>query len=88
MNIHNGRLEDLSKVFDRTWKASHNDDVKNARVKEKNFINRMFNVKEEEKSTKNVKSPGERANDIQNNLNGMRKFNNQNRINNMKGKFN
>ena len=88
MNIHNGRLEDLSKVFDRTWKASYNDDVKNARVKEKNFINRMFNVKEEEKSTKNVKSPGERANDIQNNLNGMRKFNNQNRINNMKGKFN
>ena len=29
----NNRNEDLMKVFDRTWKANHNNDVKEAREK-------------------------------------------------------
>ena len=37
--------EDLTRVFDRTWKANHNNDVKEARTKEKKFWNKMFNVK-------------------------------------------
>lgn len=39
------RQEDLIKVFDKRWKANHNDDVKNAKEKEKKFMNKMFNNK-------------------------------------------
>lgn len=38
------RQEDLTKVFDKRWKANHNDDVKKARDKEKDFMNKMFNT--------------------------------------------
>ena len=34
------RNEDLTKVFDRTWKANHNNDVKEARSREKQFWNK------------------------------------------------
>lgn len=90
MQIHN-KLEDLSKVFDRTWKANHNDDVKKAREKEKNFIDKMFNVKKPLGDVSNTRvdnSPSNRVNELQRNMNSMNKFNNQNRINNIKGKFN
>ena len=54
----NNRQEDLSKVFDKRWKANHNDDVKLAREKEKKFMNEMFgtNNREEVKPL----TPGER----------------------------
>lgn len=90
MQIHN-KLEDLSKVFDRTWKANHNDDVKNAREREKKFIDKMFNVKKplDERSNITVdNSPSTRANNLHNNMNSMNNFNRQNRVNNIKGKFN
>lgn len=89
MNIQNRRLEDLSKVFDRTWKANHNDDVKNAKIREKNFMDRMFNVKNRNTDNKpKIKTPNEQVNELQNNINSMRAFNNQNRNNSLRGKFN
>lgn len=89
MNIQNRRLEDLSKVFDRTWKANHNDDVKNAKIREKNFMDRMFNVTNRNIDNKpRIKTPNEQVNELQNNINSMRAFNNQNRNNSLRGKFN
>ena len=85
----NDRLEDLTKVFDRTWKANHNDDVKKARKKEKKFIDRLFNIKplKEEENYKKPLSPNEQVNNLQKNINGMNSFNTQTRLNNLKGKF-
>lgn len=39
------RQEDLSKVFDRTWTANHNDVAKRGRERERKFMNRMFGRK-------------------------------------------
>ena len=36
------RQEDLTKVFDKTWQANHNDVAKKGREKEKEFMSRMF----------------------------------------------
>lgn len=36
---------DLTEVFDDRWKANHNDDVKKAKQREIDFINKMFDVK-------------------------------------------
>lgn len=38
MVIDMERNEDLTRVFDRTWKANHNNDVKEARTKEKKVL--------------------------------------------------
>lgn len=88
MQIYN-RNEDLSKVFDRTWKANHNDDVKKAREKEKIFIDKLFNVKPslEARSNQRILTPGEQASNLQKNINGMNDFNKRNRLNILKGKF-
>ena len=40
------RQEDLSKVFDRTWTANHNDVAKRGRERERKFMNRMFGRKD------------------------------------------
>ena len=67
----NGRGEDLSKVFDRTWKANHNDVAKREKEREKAFMNKMF-------TNKNL-TPGQRAETLHNNMNnafmGQRKNN-------------
>ena len=86
----NNRMEDLTKVFARTWKANHNDDVKKAREKEKNFIDRLFNVKNSKDNNNNMKplTPNERVGNLQRNINGMNSFNNQTKLNNIRGKFN
>lgn len=87
----NNRMEDLTKVFDRTWKANHNDDVKKAREKEKNFIDRLFNVKNsKDNNNNNMKplTPNEQVGNLQRNINGMNSFNNQTKLNNIRGKFN
>lgn len=47
MTNWNNRNRDLTEVFDARWKANHNDDIKNLRDKERKFINKLFNVKEE-----------------------------------------
>ena len=36
------RQEDLSKVFDRTWAANHNDVAKRGRERERAFMDKMF----------------------------------------------
>lgn len=83
------RQEDLTKVFDKTWKANHNDDVKKAVEKEKNFIDKLFNVKTplEEKRAPKTFTPSDQAGILQRNINNMNNFNNQNKINNIRGKY-
>lgn len=85
----NNRQEDLTKVFDRNWKANHNDDVKNAREKERSFINRLFNVKEDKKSSNNSSylTPNDRVNNLQNNMNSLNNFNNNIKVNNITKKW-
>lgn len=86
----NNRNEDLTKVFDKTWKANHNDDVKKAREREKNFIDKLFNIKHptEKRNTPRPLSPNEQVSNLQKNINGMNSFNNQTKLNNIRGKFN
>lgn len=81
------RNEDLTKVFDRTWKANHNDDVKVARANEKRFWNKMFNVKEDTSSKRGVITPGEQVSNLQRNINSANDFQNRNRVNNIVKKW-
>ena len=39
------RVDDLSVVFDKTWKANHNDTAKKGREREREFMNKMFDNK-------------------------------------------
>lgn len=75
----NGRQEDLTKVFDRTWNANHNDVAKRGREREKNFINKMFNVKESNSRDNKPMTPGQRAEILHNNMNNS--FNGQRQVN-------
>jgi len=74
------RREDLSKVFDRRWKANHNEDLKEAKVNEKKFVNKMFNISDRENQNP-IKplTPSQRAESLHNNMNnafiGQRKVN-------------
>lgn len=81
------RNEDLTRVFDRTWKANHNNDVKEARAKEKKFWNRMFNVKESNFSNRRVITPSERVEKLQRNMNSAADFQKRNNINNIVKKW-
>jgi len=81
------RLEDLTKVFDRTWNANHNDVAKRGREKEKAFMNKMFNVKETNKPQPKTLTPGERAANLQNNINSTFNFQKQTQINNIVKKW-
>ena len=83
----NNKLEDLTKVFDRTWKANHNDDVKKSKEKEKDFIDKMFNVKKVLESNNVDNSSSSQINNLQKNMNSMNSFNNHNKLNDIKGKF-
>lgn len=87
MVIEMERNEDLTKVFDRTWKANHNNDVQVARTKEKKFWNKMFNVKETESSKRGVITPNEQVGNLQKNINSANDFQNRNRINNIVKKW-
>lgn len=80
------RQEDLSKVFDRTWTANHNDVAKRRRERERKFMNRMFGRKdntETSHTTNNNLTPGMRVDNLQKNINGMDNFERQNRVNNI-----
>lgn len=81
------RNEDLTKVFDRTWKANHNDDVKEARTKEKKFWNKMFNVKESSTSDRKVVTPNSQVSNLQRNMNSAVDFQKRNNINNIVKKW-
>lgn len=65
------RQEDLSKVFDRTWIANHNDDIKNAKEKERKFMNRMFNIPNNDTNKRsNVVTPQMKLDNLQSNIKG------------------
>lgn len=77
------RQEDLTKVFDRTWKANHNDVAKRGREREKQFMNKMFNVKSNETPQNKILTPGDRATNLQNNINSAANFQRQTTVNNI-----
>ena len=80
------RQEDLSKVFDRTWTANHNDVAKRGRERERKFMNRMFGRKDTTEisyTTTNNLTPGMRVDNLQKNINGMGNFERQTRVNNI-----
>lgn len=87
MVIDMNRNEDLTRVFDRTWKANHNNDVKEARTKEKKFWNKMFNVEESNTSSRGVITPGEQVGNLQRNMNNAADFQKRNNINNIVKKW-
>lgn len=84
--MYMNRNEDLTKVFDRTWKANHNNDIKDAKIKEKNFWNKMFNVKEKDNKS-NVVTPNMQVNNLQRNMNSAANFQKRNNINNIVKKW-
>ena len=81
----NGRQEDLSKVFDRTWKANHNDVAKRGREREKAFMNKMFG-NTSNNGNKNL-TPGQRAETLHNNMNNAFIGQRQNNLNNIVKKW-
>lgn len=80
------REEDLTRVFDKRWKANHNDDVKRAREKDRNFMNKMFNVNNNKVNNRAL-TPGEMAKNLHNNMENVNRGINQNKINKIVGKF-
>lgn len=82
----NNRQEDLSKVFDRTWKANHNDNIEKTREKEKKFVDKMFNVDRSRSTMRNL-TPGERAENLQNNINNAFSGQRQANLNNILKKW-
>lgn len=78
----NRRQEDLSKVFDRTWKANHNDVAKRGR--EKAFMNKMFNTNS---SGHQPLTPGQRAEILHINMNNAFLGHRQNNLNNIVKKW-
>ena len=82
------RNEDLTKVFDRTWKANHNNDVKEARSREKKFWNKMLNVKDNSNAnTGKIVTPNMQVNNLQKNINDAANFQKRNNINNIVKKW-
>lgn len=81
----NGRQEDLSKVFDRTWRANHNYVAKRGREREKAFMNKMFGINN---STGNkTLTPGQRVETLHNNMNNAFMGQRQNNLNNVVKKW-
>ena len=82
------RNEDLTKVFDRTWKANHNNDVKEARSREKKFWNKMLNVKDNSNAnTGKIVTPNMQVNNLQKNINDAANFQKRNNINSIVKKW-
>lgn len=81
------RNEDLTKVFDRTWMANHNDVAKRGREKEKQFMNKMFNTKTINEKEHKVVTPEMQAQNLQKNIDGANNFQRQIKVNNIVGKW-
>lgn len=81
----NRRQEDLSVVFDKTWKANHNDVAKRGREREKSFMNKMFGVKSN--GGNGNLTPGHRAETLHNNMNNAFMGQRQNNLNNIVKKW-
>lgn len=85
--INNGRQEDLMKVFDKTWKANHNDVAKRGREKQKKFMDKMFNTNRTGSNVNNINSPGQRASTLHNNMNTAFQGQRLNNLNNIVKKW-
>lgn len=72
----NNRQEDLSKIFDRTWNANHNDVAKKGREREKEFMNKMFGLNKSSRALDNT--PSGQVQRLQNNINNS--FNGQRQV--------
>lgn len=84
----NGRQEDLSRVFDKTWSAKHNDVAKRGREKEKSFMNKMFNTSNNMGSIDNRNlTPGQRAETLHNKMNSAFQGQRQGNLNNIMKKW-
>lgn len=81
----NGRGEDLSKVFDRTWKANHNDVAKRAKESEKAFMDKMFGNTTDNGNKK--LTPGQRAEILHSNMNNVFIGQRQNNLNDIVKKW-
>lgn len=81
------RQEDLTKVFDRTWKANHNDVAKRGRKHEKEFMDKMFNTNRSEVKEEKRVTPEMRVQDLNKNMSGAFNFQKQNNINNIVKKW-
>lgn len=81
--INNGRQEDLMKVFDKTWKANHNDVAKRGREKERKFMDKMFNVNRTSSNAPKNFTPGQRAETLHSNMNSAFQGQRQNNLNNI-----
>ena len=88
--INNGRQEDLMKVFDRTWKANHNDVAKRGRERERKFMDKMFNTNKSSNSSNDVNralTPGQSAETLHNKMNNVFQGQKQNNLNNIVKKW-
>ena len=79
----NGRQEDLSRVFDKTWRANHNDVAKRGREKEKAFMNKMFNINNGGVTNNRNLTPGQRAESLHYKMNNAFQGQRQNGLNNI-----
>ena len=80
------RNKDLSQVFDERWKAGHNNDVKRKREEEKQFIDKMFNVKADNTSN-NIGNMARDFDALNKNMAYNNQINRQNKVNDIKRKF-
>lgn len=72
------RQEDLTKVFDRTWNANHNDSIQREKEREKTFIDKMFGVKKEKSYEKSdINTPNVQVQNQKRNIDGVQKFQRQ-----------
>ena len=79
--VNNGRQEDLMIVFDKTWKANHNDVAKRGREKERKFMDKMFNTSRTSGNVNRNLTPGQRVELLHNNINNAFQGQRQNKIN-------
>ena len=83
-----GRQEDLTKVFDRTWNANHNDVAKRGRERERKFMDKMFGTNRSVDSVdKKPLTPGQRAETLHNNINNAFSGQRQSNLNNIVKKW-
>ncbi len=82
------RQEDLTKIFDRTWKANHNDVAKKGRENERKFMNKMFNTHlgEEDNKTRIITS-SDRVNRLNKEMEGANYLQRQSKMNGIMKKW-
>lgn len=81
------RQEDLTKVFDKTWQANHNDVAKRGHQKEKEFMSRMFKTSNRPLNKVEKVTPDMQAKQLQSNINNASAFNRQVKVNNIVSKW-